>query len=146
MTTRIASRRDHQKFCLTEQWNEVRNARGKATQHHITYELPLHDGRILRTRISRPANTNTYGKNLWAHILKDQLEVSRDEFWNCVNNGVLPPRNPSSQRDAAHLLPAGLAYHLVHTLHLSTSEIAALTLDQAVQLMKAHWESPPTGD
>lgn len=144
MTEQIASRRDHQKFCVIEKWTEVRNARGQTTQHHITYELALHDGRILRTRISRPANTNTYGKNLWSHILKDQLEVSSSEFWNCVNNKVVPARQGAAPTPHGVLLPARVAYQLVHVLGLSHQEIARLTLDEALALLTAHWQEPPS--
>lgn len=143
MSDRIPSRRDHQKFCTNEGWTEVRNARGKSTQHHITYELALVDGRILRTRVSRPANTNTYGKNLWAHILRDQLDVTSEDFWRCVDSKILPSRGKTVEPPDAIFLPAGLAYQLVHTLHLSNEQIAGLTLDEAVQLMREFWEHPP---
>lgn len=90
MIERIATRREHQRFCEIDGWVEVLNARGKPTQHHITYELLLGDGRILRTRISRPANTDRYGKGLWAHILDDQLMVSVEEFWSASRAGTHP--------------------------------------------------------
>jgi hypothetical protein len=45
--------------------------------HHVTYELDLPDGRILRTRISHPPGRTTYGpSSLWAHVPRDQLQVS----------------------------------------------------------------------
>ena len=58
MNSHAASRREHRRFCEIEGWAEVLNARGKPTEHHITYELALGDGRVYRTRISRPANTD----------------------------------------------------------------------------------------
>jgi len=143
MTDRAASRREHQRFCEIEGWTEVVNARGKPTQHHITYELLLGDGRILRTRISRPANTDTYGKSLWSHILDDQLHVSVGEFWECVDNNNPPERTPAPDKPDAAVLPANLAYQLVHTLHLTNEEIAELTLDEAVQRMTEYWAQPP---
>ena len=141
--TGAASRRDHQRFCETEGWSEVRNARGKPTRHHITYELVLPDGRTLRTRISRPANRNTYGPSLWNHILDEQLDVTEDEFWACVTDGTLPRRSPAAVDPPATALPADLAYQLVHTLGLSADEIAGMTLDDAVQRMQEHWSTPP---
>jgi len=144
MTDRVASRREHQRFCEVEEWAEVLNARGKPTQHHITYELLLGDGQILRTRISRPANTDRYGKSLWSHILDDQLHVTVEEFWECVDNKNPPKRRPASDESDAAVLPASLAYQLVHTLQLTNDEIAQLTLDDAVRLMTEHWAQPPT--
>jgi len=147
MTNRAASRRDHQRFCQTEGWTEVRNSRGKPTGHHVTYELVLADASVLRTRISRPANTDTYGKGLWSHIPDDQLHVSVDEFWECVDNGN-PPRRTAASREndtvslPARSLPASLAYQLVNTLHLTTEEIAGISREQAVRLMTEHWGKP----
>ena len=55
----------------------MRNARGGTVTDHITYELPLLDGRRPLTRVSRPANNTTYGPSLCKTILRDQLEVTR---------------------------------------------------------------------
>lgn len=139
MTGRAASRREHQKFCETEGWTEVRNARGKPTRHHVTYELALPDGHVLRTRISRPANADTYGPGMWSHILDEQLCISEDEFWACVGDQDLPDRGSGYDPVPQNALPAGLAYQLVHTLGLSGAEVAATTFDEAVQRMQEHW-------
>ena len=48
---------------------------------------------------------------------------------------------PSSFRLAA-MLPANLAYQLVHTLHLTNEEIAHLSLEEAVQRMTEYWAQP----
>lgn len=142
MSSHAASRREHQRFCEIEGWTEVRNARGKPTEHHITYELEVGDGRILRTRISRPANTDTYGKGMWSHILDDQLHVTEAEFWDCVDNKKPPERSAVAVAPEGAALPASLAYQLVNTLHLSSEEIASLTVDQAVAKMNEHWAKP----
>lgn len=117
----------------------MRNARGKTTGHHITYQLTLATGEILRTRISRPANADAYGRGLWSHVLDQQLQVSEDEFWACVDDRTPPHRGRSVTSPTEHVLPAGLAYQLVHNLGLSAAEVAALTLDDAVRLMQEHW-------
>ncbi|MBW4078999.1 MAG: cytotoxic translational repressor of toxin-antitoxin stability system [Acidobacteria bacterium] len=144
MTSRAASRREHQRFCEVEGWQEVRNSRGKPTQHHITYELLLHDGSVLRTRISRPANTEVYGPGLWSHILDDQLHVTEAEFWECVDNRNPPLRARTTKEPDSPPLPAQLAYQLVHTLKLTSAQIAALTFEEAVRLMTEYWAQPPT--
>lgn len=142
MKSHAASRREHQRFCEIERWTEVLNARGKPTEHHITYELEVGDGRILRTRISRPANTDTYGKGMWSHILDDQLHVTEAEFWDCVDNNKQPERSAVAAAPQGVALPASLAYQLVNTLNLSSEEIASLTLEQAVARMNEHWGRP----
>lgn len=66
--------------------------RGKSNDH-VRYELALGDGRILRTKISHPiGKRDTYGIDLWKRILRDQLCVTEEQFWACVNGGIRPER------------------------------------------------------
>lgn len=140
--SRAASRRDHKRFCETEGWAEVRNARGRPTQHYITYELSLPDGRVLRTRISRPANAETYGPSLWGHILDEQLDVTEGEFWDCVDHGSIASRTRAGAEVPQTALPADLVYQLVHTLGLGAQEIEGMTREEAVQRLSEHWSRP----
>src|SRR4051794_37351203 len=79
------TRDHHDRFCRIEGWRQVRNARGGTGTHHVTYELDLPDGRILRTRISHPVDRSTYGPAIWNHVLRDQLQVDEATFWACVH-------------------------------------------------------------
>ncbi len=144
LTSRAGSRREHQRFCEIEGWQEGRNSRGKPTQHHITYELLLDDASVLRTRISRPANTEVYGKSMWSHILSDQLHVTEAEFWDCVDNKNPPRRNSAPGSSDSITLPAQLAYQLVHSLKLTNAQIASLTLEEAMRLLAEYWAQSPT--
>lgn len=131
------TRADHQRFCLNEGWREVRNARGKTGTHHLTYELELVDGRILRTRISHPPGRETYGANIWGHILRDQLDVSEEDFWACVRDSVRPQRGvPQAPAEA---LPLEIAHLLVNRVGLSEAEVAAMTKDQAIARLDKFW-------
>lgn len=138
------SRRQHKQFCDIEGWVTVLNARGRPVAHHITYELALDDGRILRTRISRPANNQTYGPSLWTAILRDQLDATEDEFWSCVERRILPPRPGKTSSPALAGLPASLIHQLKTTLGLSDDEVAVLNKDEAVARMTAFWSQPPS--
>lgn len=139
-----ASRRQHKQFCDIEGWGEVKNARDKTVRHHITYERPLADGRVLRTRISRPTNNDTYGASLWAAILREQqLCVSEDEFWDCVGRSIKPSRPGAAGAIPSQALPASLVYQLLHTLGMSEEQLASLSQDDAVALMAQHWSKPP---
>lgn len=143
--SRPASRRQHQKFCEIEGWEQVSDPQGRPVGHHLTYRLTLADGRVLRTRISRPANNDTYGPQLWSHILSEQLAVTAGEFWECVGQGN-PPVRPGRQSPVpADALPADLVHQLLTKLHLSDSDVAALTRQQAIDLMTAYWSTSPTG-
>lgn len=140
---RLGGRDDHEKFCLTEQWELVVNARGKPVRHHATYRLILPDGRILRTRISRPVDRTTYSGSIWNHILQDQLLVSDDEFWACVEDGVLPAR--SAPAEPASALPLTLVWQLIHTVGLDENVVAGMTKEQAVQAINDYWMTQGPG-
>src|ERR1039458_9686589 len=88
----IAHAQRHEAFCAAEGWQPVRNAQGKTGTHHVTYELHLYDGRILRTRISHPVNRNSYGQEIWSHILRDQLDVDQAAFRALRQDGIKPDR------------------------------------------------------
>lgn len=128
---RVATRRDHENFCLTEGWNERKRATGKRGTHHVNYELPLPDGRILYTRISHPVDRTDYGPSLWKHILRDQLEVTDDEFWECVVRGVVPVRGRTPIE--GEVIPVDVVRALVSRVGVPEREVMAMTKDEAVR-------------
>lgn len=115
----------------------MRDARGRAGTHHLTYELDLIDGRILRTRISHPVDRSNYGQSLWKHILRDQLEVDETRFWSCVQDRVKPDRGTPEPPTTA--LPADLVYMLISRVGIDESEIAGMTKDEAIVRLQRHW-------
>jgi hypothetical protein len=124
-----STRRDHEQFCLNESWDRVRDARGRSGTHHVTYELALADGRVLRTRVSHPVARSGYGQSLWAHILRDQFQVSEDEFWACAKNGVKAGRGiPQPPLEA---LPAEVVHLLINRVSLGEDEVRAMSRDEA---------------
>jgi hypothetical protein len=137
------TRSDHEAFCTAEGWEQVRDAPGRTGTHHRTYELHLHDGRILRTRISHPPDRSTYGRSIWAHILRDQLNVSEAEFWACVQDKVKPDRG--EPRVPAEALPAELVHLLMTQVGLSNAEMASISRADAIARMQEHWSRPPGG-
>ncbi|GAA3370692.1 hypothetical protein GCM10020367_18320 [Streptomyces sannanensis] len=130
-------RERHDRFCVVEAWKRVRDARGRTGTHHVTYELTLHDGRILRTRISHPVDRTVYGQAMWRHILRDQLDITEDEFWECVLDDRLPDRGaPPVPKES---LPADLVHLLIHRVGLAEEEVAALTKEEAVARLQRYW-------
>lgn len=136
---RLGGRDDHEKFCVAEQWEMVVNARGKPVRHHATYRLVLSDGRILRTRISQPVDRTTYSASIWNHILQDQLMVEDDEFWACVEDGVLPARGTTPVPEWA--LPLALVWQLTRTAGIAEDVVARMTKEQAVKAINNYWMS-----
>lgn len=136
---RRATRDHHERFCTTEGWTVVTGARGGPVRHHATYELHVLDGSVLRTRISRPVDATGYGPTIWAHILRDQLQVSHEEFWACVDERTLPDRgSPAIPPDA---LPAGLVFAAQRELGLTDADLATMTKVDLVARMQRHWSS-----
>ncbi|MEU7916564.1 cytotoxic translational repressor of toxin-antitoxin stability system [Microbispora bryophytorum] len=137
MTWPQPTREDHERFCKAEGWRRIRDARGRTGTHHVTYELDLPAGGILRTRISHPPDRTTYGPSLWAHVLRDQLQVSEEEFWDCVRDGVVPDRGgPQAPPEA---LPADLVHLLIHRVGLTDAEVARMSKDQALARLQRYW-------
>jgi hypothetical protein len=130
------TRADHQKFCEREGWTHVRNARGKTGTHHVTYELTLPDGRVLRTRISHPPDRSTYGRAIWAHILRDQLEITEKDFWACLRDSVIPARATPKESGAG--IPAAVIYQLI-THGVPEVEIAKMTKAEALATLNEFW-------
>lgn len=126
-------RKDHLTFCLTEGWTEVRNATGRTVRHHQTFELSLPDGRILRTHISRPPDSkDSYGPGLWSRILRDQLRVSPDEFWACVQDNVVPDRGAVNPPEES--IPADVLTILVNR-GVAEKDVLRMSRHQALALL-----------
>nr|WP_232328254.1 cytotoxic translational repressor of toxin-antitoxin stability system [Kibdelosporangium sp. MJ126-NF4]CEL19475.1 hypothetical protein [Kibdelosporangium sp. MJ126-NF4]CTQ94727.1 hypothetical protein [Kibdelosporangium sp. MJ126-NF4] len=119
----------HDRFCQIEGWIGVRSGT------HITYELGLPDGRVLRTRLSE---RDSYGPDLWRHILRDQLEVDESAFWACVNEEEKPDRGIAKPRPDA--LPVDLVHLLLTRLGLTERAVAAMTRKDAIARIDAYWE------
>jgi hypothetical protein len=137
------TRQDHQTFCEIEGWEPVRTARGRTGTHHLTYELDLPDGRILRTRISHPPDRSTYGPGIWSHILRDKLDVTEDGFWDCVHNGVKPARG-IPEGPAADPIPAEVVHMLLTRVRLAEPEVARMTREEAIARLNQYWAQGPS--
>ncbi len=131
------TRRDHLRFCEIEGWSVVRAGTGRRSTHHETYEIELLDGRILRTRISRPPDRTGYGAALWSHILRDQLQVSPEEFWHCLRTNEPPARSTAPTPHDA--IPTDLAYLLKTRLGLTDQQLAAMSRQTAIERAQQYW-------
>ncbi|RZT14713.1 hypothetical protein EV649_5489 [Kribbella sp. VKM Ac-2569] len=128
---RPATRTDHENFCITEGWAERKRATGKRGTHHVNYEFALPDGRILYTRISHPVDRTGHGPSIWSHILRDQLAVTAEEFWACVEDKVLPDRQ--ELQVPAETIPVGIVRVLIVEAHVPEAQVQAMTKAEAIQ-------------
>lgn len=62
---------------------------------------------------------------MWAHILREQLEVDAETFWSCVESRVLPDRGAPHPRRARKPIPLHL-YRELTRLGMPELEIAEL--------------------
>lgn len=137
-----AGKVQHEQFCKTEDWERVLSATGKPTQDHVRYQLALPDGRILKTKISRPIrNDGGYGRDLFSRILgPDQLDVTEQGFWDCVREGVLPERGVSVMfGKPEEALSASLVHQLTANAGLSMDEVSTLSKEEAVERLNAFY-------
>jgi hypothetical protein len=131
------TREDHERFCEVEGWQAVRDAKGRAGTHHVTYELALWDGHVLRTRTSHPPDRTVYGASIWSHILRDQLKVSQEAFWACVRDGTRPGRGAPAPIPQA--LPADLVHLLLTRVGLTEDEVRRLSRPEAIARLQQYW-------
>ncbi|MCL2594782.1 MAG: cytotoxic translational repressor of toxin-antitoxin stability system [Promicromonosporaceae bacterium] len=136
---------DHTTFCDVEGWFMVKDARGRPIGHHVTRKFPHPDGRMLRTRISRPIDKTPYDASLAQHILRTQLEVTSTEFWLCVDDQQ-PPTRGTPAPPSGTAIPASVLRVLVTKLRLTPAEITALSRDQALHLATDYWSVSPSAD
>lgn len=69
--------RDLKKYCEKNGWVMIRNT------DHWYYEKVLADGTLLQTKVSHGVHQEIPA-NIWKLILKKQLKISEDEFWNSL--------------------------------------------------------------
>lgn len=131
------TRSDHARFCELEGWKLVRSTTGKRGTHHETYELELPDGAVLRTRVSRPPDSTTYGDALWGHVLRDQLHMSAEEFWRCVQDSIPPDRG--ARPEPAASIPADLLHMLKHRVGLPETRLREMTRQEAIERIQQYW-------
>ncbi|MEX2561982.1 MAG: hypothetical protein WD358_01880 [Nitriliruptoraceae bacterium] len=130
------TRADHKQFVVNEGWKQV------PSTHHETYELDLPDGRVLRTRISRPPNKTTYGARMWAHILADQLDVTADDFWACVRDNIAPSRAPDDVVEEVNdAIPVDVVNLLIGRVDLAHRDIVGMTRDEAIARLNEYWST-----
>lgn len=131
------TREAHLTFCQVEGWTRVRSARGRRGTHHDTFELTLPNGDVLRTRVSRPPDRSTYGARLWSHILKDQLDLTEEQFWAAVEDGVLPDRGAVAAPTEA--IPTDVVWQLLDRVGLSADEVGRMTKAEAMARLQEFW-------
>jgi len=80
-----------------------------------------------------------YGEDLWRTILREQLQVTEEQFWTCVSAGTRPDRSLITQQEpVGQSIPANVVQAL-RVNGVSDSEIAALGRDGAIKRAQEIW-------
>lgn len=122
--------RDLRKFCDNDRWDP------KKRTDHWRYIKRLPDGRALRTKISFGSG-EVGDPGLFAAILREQPQVSEEEFWRVVHEGgparraelpVIAPAAPPplSAATVLHLRKLGVSLEQVHKLRSQAEAVELL--------------------
>lgn len=127
---------DLKTFVEHDGWTEEPNlVRGRARiADHWRYRKDLPDGTVLRTKVSH-SRRDEIGIDLFKHILRDQLRVTEDRFWDVVRRGATEPAEAPPPQAAT--IPGWLVQRLILTAGLREDEVRAMTADEA----HASWEA-----
>jgi len=78
-----------ERFCQIGGWREARRT------GHVHFEKVLADGTVLRTHRSF-ASRKTMSPGRFKAILRHQLRVTEEEFWQALDTGDAIDRSPST--------------------------------------------------
>jgi hypothetical protein len=130
---------DVETFLAADTWRRIpASGRGGRRQRHIFFEKELPDGRILQTHISHDRSA-TISVGRFSAILREQLEVSRADFWEAISSGEPVDRPVEVEKPDVLEHQAWVVAVLAGELHMSAEEIEALGEEEAIALVHAHW-------
>jgi len=135
---------DVEQFLTADGWRQIPpGERGGRRQPHIFFEKELSDRRILQTHISHD-RSSAISSGRFGAILREQLEVSRAEFWKVIQSGepVERPVEADDEQVVEHE-PWVIAV-LAGKLHMKPEEIEGLTEQAAIDLVYEHWSRERT--
>jgi hypothetical protein len=132
----LATFGDLKAFVERDGWTEELNlVRGRGrTGDHWRYRKYLPDGTSLRTKVSHSLR-DEIGIDLFKHILRDQLRVTEDRFWDVVRGGATEVEQAPSPQAAT--IPGWLVQRLILNVGLREDEVRAMTAGEA----HAAWEA-----
>ncbi|HEX5415840.1 MAG TPA: hypothetical protein VFZ25_09240 [Chloroflexota bacterium] len=124
--------REIEAFCRMDGWEPVRST------DHVFFRKVLADGTSLETHRSF-ADDKTMSAGRFMAILRVQLKVSPDDFWETLRTGRAAPRPGATPPPESPALPAWIVRVLRNDLGLSEQHIAGMTLEDARRTVEAFW-------
>jgi hypothetical protein len=121
-----------EEFCQKDGWEHVRST------SHSFFRKILPDGTVLETHTSF-ADDKTMSPGRFAAILRRQLQVTADEFWETLRAGRPAIRRGNQEPPIAPAKPSWIVAVLQRDVGLTDSEIAALDDGTAQTLVEEFW-------
>lgn len=137
MTSTAPTWGDVEDFLDADGWRRVQRERGGTRSRHVFYEKTLDDGRVLQTHVSH-SRQKTLSPGRFGSVLRHQLEVSREQFWECIRT-KRPAGRPVELEAKPVEHDAWVVAVVVGELHMTAGQIAALSTDEAQRLVHEHW-------
>jgi hypothetical protein len=132
---------DVEDFLRADGWRKLEGGeRGGTRSKHVFYEKVLPGGRLLQTHVSH-SRQKTVSAGRFGSILREQLEVSREEFWRCIQTRT-PVDRPVPTDEATPEHEAWVVAVLVTDLHMTADEIGRLSPSEARRLVEELWSRP----
>jgi hypothetical protein len=131
-----------EKFLKVDGWKRLPAAsRGGSSENHIFFEKLLDSGELLQTHISHSRGGRP-SAGRFGLILREQIKISRAEFWQAVRSGepVGRPTPVDAEQSIEH--EAWVVAVLVGELRMTAEQIEELDTEQAKQLVLEHWSRP----
>ena len=131
---------DLRRYLLRDGWTEEPNlVRGRARSgDHRRYRKELTDGTVLRTKVPHGLR-DEIGRDLFRHILRDQLRIDEARFWAVVRGTTGPDEAPAPD---APTIPGWLVERLIRTVGLAEEEVRRMTRDEALAAWEEHQATP----
>jgi len=128
-----------EKFLQADGWTRLpASSRGGSGRRHIFFEKLLDSGELLQTHISHSRRGGP-SPGRFGLILREQIKVSRAEFWAALSSGEPVPRPAPIKTEQQVEHEAWVLAVLTGELHMAVEQIEQLNVEQARQLVLDHW-------
>ncbi len=129
---RLPSTAHFHRFCEVDEWEIKKTARGKKAGDHTRYSKTLPDGTVLSTKVSH-GRRDIGDADLFSHILRTQLQVTAEQFWDAVDHAAKPQRPGAEPKPPPkEAIPFDLARNLLTRVGVSQAELALMSKEEAV--------------
>jgi hypothetical protein len=139
MTPNAPTWGEMEKFLQADGWTRLpASSRGGSSENHIFFEKLLDRGELLQTHISHSRRAGP-SPGRFGVILRQQIKVSRAQFWEALSSGEPVPRPAPLDTEQHVEHEAWVLAVLTSELYMTAEQIEALDAEQAKQLVLDHW-------